>query len=261
LALDEWVYRNPSFEIRHLVIEGGGLPPRLVQSWTGIQRGENLLRLDLDRVKRTLELVPVVASASLQRVPPHTLRVQVTPRNPVARVELPQLARDGGLVLADFYVDTEARVLQFPATWRMELERVLVPHPLPRLLGIPPGELVVGRHMDAPGLRPALRLLTSFRNSSMAQNAPLLTVDVSHPGRIGVVTDQGAFLTFGWEDLEGQLTRWQRIHEYVGERGMGIATLDLSVSNNVPVTLRKAPAQAPALAPDPTPSTQPNGHA
>ena len=264
-TLDEWVYGNPSFEIRHLQIDSDGLPAHLVQSWTGIQRGANLLRLDLDRVKRNLELAPVVASVSLQRIPPDTLCIRVRVRRPVARVELPRLTADGSLGLTWYYVDAEGRVVQFPDAWERELERALVPAALPMLVGIPAGQMVIGRHLDAPSARPALRLVEAFQGSSMARVETLRTVDISEAGQIEVVTEQGARIAFGMDDAKASLARWRAVHDYAADRGLRIATLDLSVSNNVPVTLREVGTRAPAPAAgslsDPIPLPTPSRHA
>ena len=46
--------------------------------------GESLLVVDLDRLRRTLDNVPVVASAELDRAFPHTLRVTVIAEEPAA---------------------------------------------------------------------------------------------------------------------------------------------------------------------------------
>jgi cell division septal protein FtsQ len=63
--------------------------------WSGVREGENLLGLDLARVKRDLELVPLIRSAAVERVPPNTLRIRVSEREPLARVLAPQAASSG----------------------------------------------------------------------------------------------------------------------------------------------------------------------
>src|SRR5580692_6029024 len=65
--------------------------------WTGVKEGANLIGLDLASVKRNLELVSVIDSVSVERVLPHTLRVRVTERQPIAQVNVPQADSAGGI--------------------------------------------------------------------------------------------------------------------------------------------------------------------
>ena len=47
----------------------------------------NLFALDLSRVKRDLELVPAIESADVERILPHTLKICVTEREPIAQFD------------------------------------------------------------------------------------------------------------------------------------------------------------------------------
>ena len=51
-----------------------------LRRWAGVKPGENLFALDLARVKRDLEMVPLIDSVSVERVLPRTLRIRVTER-------------------------------------------------------------------------------------------------------------------------------------------------------------------------------------
>lgn len=51
----------------------------------------NLFALDLARIKRDLELAPAIQSAAVERVLPHTLKIRVTEREPVAQIVVPSL--------------------------------------------------------------------------------------------------------------------------------------------------------------------------
>src|SRR5690242_253885 len=59
LLLRRYGYENPSFSIRHLDIETDGvLSAEQIRTWAGVKLQDNLLALNLPRVKRDLELVP-----------------------------------------------------------------------------------------------------------------------------------------------------------------------------------------------------------
>ncbi|GAB3999086.1 cell division protein FtsQ/DivIB [Nocardioides marmoraquaticus] len=57
-----------------------------VVSAADVPVGVPLARVDLDAVRQRVEAIPAVESADVSRSWPHTVRVQVTPRTPVARV-------------------------------------------------------------------------------------------------------------------------------------------------------------------------------
>jgi cell division protein FtsQ len=70
-------------------IEVDGAPPAValqVKHTLRAQIGTSLLRVDAERVREEVARVPTVASASLDRAFPHTLRISVVPELPVAVV-------------------------------------------------------------------------------------------------------------------------------------------------------------------------------
>ena len=101
LALDKLVYENRAFEIQAFEVQTDGVVSAdQLRRWAGVKPGENLFALDLARVKRDLEMVPLISSVSVERVLPRTLRIRVTEREPVARVNVPRARAGGGLEIA-----------------------------------------------------------------------------------------------------------------------------------------------------------------
>ena len=81
--------------------------------------GESLLAIDVGAAHRAVEAIPTVASASLDRAFPHTLRVTVVPERPVAVV------RQGG---AGYLVSSRGRVMAaIELRTRPRLARIWVP--------------------------------------------------------------------------------------------------------------------------------------
>jgi len=58
---------------------------------------------------------------------------------------------------------------------------------------------------------------------------------VSAPGVVVVTTEQGGEITFGLDKLEQQLRRWREIYDLGQRMNKAVASLNLAVSNNVPV--------------------------
>src|SRR6185369_5041854 len=93
----------PYFAIERLEIETDGvLAPEQLRTWGGVRPKDNLMALDLARVKRDLELVPAIESVIIERVLPGTLRIRVTEREPIAQVLVQQLqGAEGGVYTLD----------------------------------------------------------------------------------------------------------------------------------------------------------------
>src|SRR6185503_20197697 len=66
--IDEYVYHNPAFAVHTFEVHTDGIiPVEQIRSWSNVQGDQNLLALDLGRIKRDLELVPLIHAASVER--------------------------------------------------------------------------------------------------------------------------------------------------------------------------------------------------
>jgi hypothetical protein len=65
-----------------------------------------------------------------------------------------------------------------------------------------------------------------------------------------VTTGQASEVVFGLNDLDQQMRRWHTIFELGQQRSNAIATLNLAVTNNIPLRWLEASA-APPAAPKP----------
>src|SRR5205814_584475 len=96
----------------------------------------------------------------------------------------------------------------------------------------------------------ALRLISEFNRSAMLGLVDVGAIDLSVPQLLQVSTGQGALITFSVENLDLQLRRWRLVHDYASHSGKAVASLDLSVSNNVPARWLET-AAAPLPRPKP----------
>ena len=86
-ALNRLVYENESFSVRQLDYRTDGIiSVGQLKQWGGVSSGDNLLKLDLLRIKRDIELAPRVKAASVERFLPDTLQVRVAERVPMAQI-------------------------------------------------------------------------------------------------------------------------------------------------------------------------------
>src|ERR1051325_8946761 len=111
--LDRWVYTNPAFAIDEIDLQSDGIIPlEQIRSWANVQKGQNLIALDLVRIKRNLELVSLIESASVERILPRQIIIGVREREPIARVIVfSPRPGDGLLEPTPVYLDEHGMVI------------------------------------------------------------------------------------------------------------------------------------------------------
>jgi len=234
--LDRVIYENPAFAIRDVEVQTDGvIAPAQLRRWSNVRSGQNLLALDLGRVKRDLEMVPALETVSVERVLPKTLRIRVTEREPVMQVAVPRMNARGVVENFIFHLDANGVVMQ-PLDPNQRVKPFLqADDSLPVLFGLKQMDLRPGRPVESPAVQAALQLATEFAHSPMAGLVDLRRVDVGNPAVLVVTTGQGSEVTFGLENVEQQLRRWRQVHEEGFRMRKGnLASLDLSVANNAP---------------------------
>lgn len=246
-ALNRCVYENKAFAIQDIDVQTDGvISADQLRRWAGVAPEENLLALDLARVKRDLEMDSRIESASVERILPRTLRIRVTEREPVAQVNVPLPRRNGGIELTIYHLDAEGYVM-LPLDPRHRATPLNQgTDSLPVVAGINASELQPGRRILAPSVQAALQLIMAFDQSPMAAVVDMKRVDASSPSVLVVTTGQGSEVVFGLADLEQQLRRWNAVFNYGQKVSKAIATLDLAVTNNVPARWIEASAVPPA---------------
>lgn len=248
-VLNQLVYENNAFAIREIEVQTDGVIAQdQLRRWAGVKPGANLVALDLAQVKRDLELNSLIQSVAAERVLPHTLKLRVVEREPLAQVFVPRPAAKGGYEMTVLQLDVEGYVMlplerrqrAAPTTPAEEL--------LPTLVGIAPGELIPGKRIESPQVRAALQLIDQFERSPMAGLVDLRRIDLSAPEILQVTTGQGSEVTFPTYELDRQLRRWRAVYELGQTNGVAIASIDLSVASNIPVRFMQA-SLAPSIIP------------
>jgi cell division septal protein FtsQ len=242
-ALDKFVYENSEFAIQHVEVKTDGvIALEQLRRWSRVKLGDNLIALDLTAVKRNLELVSTIGSVSVERVLPRTLKISVTERDPVAQVNIPRAGAAGSIAVEVFQLDADGYVMQ-PLDPRLcVVPLAQVGGQLPVIAGLNVYQLQPGHRVESPQVQAALALIGAFDHSPMAGLVDLRRIDVSPPGVVVATTGQGSEITFGLNNLEQQLRRWREIYDLGQRMNQAVASLNLAVSNNVPVHWMEAVA-------------------
>ncbi|MBI5799554.1 MAG: FtsQ-type POTRA domain-containing protein [Verrucomicrobia bacterium] len=242
-AVREFVTENPAFATRTIDLQTDGvLTVESLRKWAGVRVGENLMRLDLSRIKRDLEFVPLIQSAAVERVLPDKLRIRVIERVPVAQVAVARPYAGG--YTNDIHLLDATGFVMVPPT------RVMVADPtalqidwLPVLVGVNPVDLKLGRQVESAQVRAALRLLGHYERSAMFGRADIRRVDVALPEILIATTSAGSVITFASQrDFDTQLRRWRAVQDVFTQRGKVIRTFDVSISDYLPAVLMDANA-------------------
>jgi len=246
-TLNRLVYENRSFAIQDLDIQTDGvISIEQLRRWAGVSPGQNLFALDLARVKRNLELAPPIASASVERVLPRTLRLLILERDPIAQISVARPRPEGGIEWDVFQLDAEGYVMPPLSSNQRSAPAPQPADILPAISGIGSQELRPGKRLEAPQVVAALELVTDFEQSPMRGLADLKRIDVSSPEALVVTTGQGSEITFGLTGIEQQIRRWRAVFDAAQKTGKAIASLDLAVTNNLPARWLEASSVPPS---------------
>jgi cell division septal protein FtsQ len=244
--LNGLIYENDAFAIQQIDVQTEGvLTADAIRSWARVRIGENLMALDLMRVKRDLELQPPIQSVAVERMLPHTLKLSITEREPVAQA-IVTLNRPGGAGDQAVYDFDQDGYAMKPLDPRWRVSPPAASERLPILVGVAPAEAQPGRQTASPQIRAALALLGEFDHSRMAGMVEIERIDLTQPQVLQVTTSQKAQITFSLGNFETQFRRWRIISDQFQQWGKAIASLDLSISNNLPVRWVAAAALPPA---------------
>ncbi|MDB6059846.1 MAG: cell division protein FtsQ [Verrucomicrobiales bacterium] len=233
--LDKLIYKNEAFAIRQVEIQTDGvLSTNVLRYWAKIHPGQNLLALDILKVKRDLEILPPIDSVAVERVLPRTLKIRVTEREPVAQTVVTQPGTNGTFREATYFLDAQGYVVQ-PIDNRWRAVPAAGPQHLPIIVGLTAPELQPGHQIDNVQGRAGLNLLAEFEHSPMVGLVELQRVNITSPEILQVTTSQNAEITFSVDHFETQFRRWRLIYDTYQKWGKAIASLDLSIANNLPV--------------------------
>jgi cell division septal protein FtsQ len=245
-TLNKLVYENKSFAIQQVDVQTDGvISADQLRRWSGVRLGQNLLALKLEDVKRDLEMQAVIETVSVERILPGTLRLRISEREPVAQVGVLVQRAGGGVDTKTFQIDANGYVMIPIDPRQRAVPSALSDDQLPLILGIR-NDLQPGRKLDSAQVQAALKWIDAFASSGMANLVDLKQIDVVSPEVLIVTTVQGSEVTFGLNNFEQQLLRWQKIHEECTRSNRSIATLNLAVTESTPLRFTDATVAPPA---------------
>ena len=227
------VYNNPRFAIRQIVVDDDGvLTPERVVQFAGVRVGENLLSIDLDRVRGNLEMLPLVRAVEVRRMQPDRLYIRVMERTAVARLRV--ATRELGD--ETFYIDRAGFVMKAIKLPDGTVLQPQTPRPAPVLTGVTMADARVGRPVESEQIYRALELLDKLAQAVAGSLLEVQQIDLSKPRQLVLTTGQHTTVKVDVEDFPQQLRRLGVILRWAQQRQKTVQMVDLTVNRGVPVT-------------------------
>jgi len=242
-GIEHTFHKNPDFRLQVIdlnpnpVIDEVGLVEMIGVDLTV---NTSLFEVDVAETKRSLEALPAVVEARVERHLPGTLMVRVICRSPQAWVastgsDLSEVRSIGGMLL-----DPQGHVYPCPERQISEAAK------LPIILlseneAHPP---TPGQLLSHPELERCFKLLEAAREEDAQSPQWIETIRQANDWSLRLVTRQGTSATFGLRDHAAQIRKFRAALDHAGEKGYVIDTINLIPRFNVPITVRNA-NQAP----------------
>jgi len=185
------------FRARTIKISGNArLSTAEVLLKAGVQRGDNILALNLRLVRERLLEHAWIASARVTREIPQTLAIVIKEQEPLARIDLGR----------HFLLNTQGRVFKEAAADD--------PQDLPLISGINPDDL--DRDMPGPTLHPAMQVLQLGRQpASSIGYADIQRLHVDPESGITVILKDDRRIKLGFGEFEVKYERFQQLRRHL----------------------------------------------
>jgi cell division septal protein FtsQ len=233
VAAKRFFLDNPDYKLTNIEVQTDGtLQREQILSIAELRDGENIFRVNLAHVHDRLQELPQVDEVEVVRKLPAEIDIRIVERKPIAWITTEKQIADPFASDAAFLVDARGVLMK---------EKKLLPEylGLPLILGCASESLEAGNRVQSPEAKAALELLRLSTRSFMQTRFQIREIDVSK-GYCLVVTDKNhSRVTFGFDNLDTQLQRLEQFLIYSDDAHRELATVNLLVQRNIPVTFAK----------------------
>jgi cell division septal protein FtsQ len=223
---DRFLVHNPR------IVTNGSLSHDLILRQAGISEGLHAFGIDLRAARQALESLPCVRSATIERSLSGELSISVEERLPAAWLACDAPAvqafttdpQKGGCLIDEYGVI-------FPCT---ELTPALMKLPVIHVGRLP--SVQPGSPADSRSVRSALELMAAGRQSPGGHSLEPVEIHAPNDWSLVVRFSDGVTATFGRDDHAARWERLSRAMEVAAAEDRRLATINLLVRKNVPVT-------------------------
>ena len=256
-GLSRFFFDNPEYRLSTIEVQTDGTLQRdQILKAAGVREGLNIFSVNLAQVHDRLQQLAQVDEVQVERKMPNEIDIHVMERKPIAWITSEKTVANPFVSDAAFLIDARGILMK---------EKKLLPEylALPLIVGCSSEALVPGKVVDSFEAKAALELLRLTTTSFMQTRFQIREIDVAK-GYCLLVTDKNhAQVMFSFENLDAQMRRLEQFLVYSDDSHREIATVNLLVARNTPVTFAQPisaviselqPAREPVA---PTSSTEP----
>ncbi|MFV1993847.1 MAG: cell division protein FtsQ/DivIB [Verrucomicrobiales bacterium] len=229
-------YENSDFALSDLLIESDGVLgfQRIAQE-AGLREGVNLLSIDIESVRRRIGEMPQVKSVEVERKLPNSLHVWTRERFPVAWLECPSLGIRSRTSQRGFMVDEQGVVIPCEALLRRYLNLPVIR--VRTLARVKPGAVI-----GSDEVLTALGLIAKNDELFLEEQVAIHEIEIKNGFSMKVYFNNDSEVIFGMEDIQEQLSDLKLILRHSNAKNRQVATLNLMVRKNIPVTYFNFPS-------------------
>jgi cell division septal protein FtsQ len=223
-------FENRDFQLKTIELQTDGtLQREQVLGAADLREGENIFSVNLGRVRDRIRELPQVDDVEVMRKLPGEIDIRVIERKPVAWLTSDKEISDPFVSDAAFLVDARGVLMK---------QKKLLPEylGLPLILGCSSESLERGKIVESLEVKTALELLRLSTRSFMQTGFQIREIDISQSYCLLVTDKNHTRVTFGLNDLETQLRKLEQFLVYCDNSKQELATLNLLVQRNIPVT-------------------------
>ena len=228
-------FENPDYRLTNIEVQTDGVLQReQILKTADLREDENIFTINLARVHDRLQDLPQIDDVQVVRKLPGEIDIQIVERKPVAWITGEKEIIDPFATAGVFLVDGRGVLMK---------EKKLLPEylGLPLILGCSGESLEAGKIVESPEAKAALELLRLSTRSFMQTRFQIREIDLSKGYCLVVKDKDRTRVTFGFDDLDMQLQRLQEFLVYSDDTKQELATVNLLVQRNIPVTFGKSP--------------------
>lgn len=234
MAARRFFFDNPDYRLTMIDARSDGtLQREQILETAGLKEGENIFQINLARVHDRLQQLPQVDEVQVIRKLPGEIDIVISERKPIAWITSEKQIADPFISEGVFLVDARGVLMK---------EKKLLPEylGLPLILGCTNESLEAGGVVRSFETKAALELLRLSTRSFMQTRFQIRDIDLSRGYCLSVTDKNHTKVTFGFDDLETQLQRLEKFLVYSDDSKQDLATVNLMVQRNIPVTFGKS---------------------
>ncbi len=224
-------WQNPDYALQDITVKNSGsaLTRDQVIAASGVQVGKNILSYTLSDIEAAVRKLPQVGTrpedVTVNRYLPNRLEIHIVERKPVAWVVTK--------ATPDYLTNPNAYLVDAEGAWFRPKQVLHEYETLPVISGVVTDNLQPDQVIRSAELLAALELIEKNIKTPRFQAR---MIDISR-GYCMIVKDQsGALITFGLDDLDGQLARLDQARDAEKNLSQQIATVNVMLERNIPIT-------------------------